>query len=328
MTTLTTENLIRCCEVATTRASWKEIMSSCGASESLAYNWLSRSKRDASEHLEGASPFYVEIAPHGFDYFHNHIKRSRAAFIMGMEAEIRDQVRGGIVETCYDPSTGRPLLALDPKYIGVTDAQMDDDFLIPSIDRYLWNRDAQGERTTPIYQTRVVQAPGQLKIKALSALLPQTYGERATVDHNVRGAVVHVISPSPFISRESRIASGEVTDAEFTEVQATGLERGDIAQLRQRAKLLLETPLSERHTLPEAGQVVRDGSGDPVNVGRKPVVVDTMDDSAPLVPPTIPLRDHPRAYIRPTPAPAPQSSNGFPRHSDPTRAGSMARKVG
>ncbi len=158
MTILTAENLIRCCEVATTRASFKEIMSSCGASESLAYNWLARSKRDASENLLGASPFYIDIPPHGFDYFHSHLKRSRAAFIVGFEAIVRDQVRGGISEIVHNPSTGYPLQALDPAYIGVTDAQMEDEFLNPAIDRYLWNRDAAGNRTTPVYQTKIVQA--------------------------------------------------------------------------------------------------------------------------------------------------------------------------
>jgi len=323
MTILTEINLKRCCEVAMTRASWREVMASCDppAAESLAYNWLSRSKHDAEAHLEGASPFWIDIAPTGFDYWHNHMKRSRSAFIVGMEAEVRDQVRSGIVEVCYNPSDGRPLLALNPEFIGVSDAEMEAEFLNPAIDRYLWNRDAEGKRTTPILQVKVTQAPGQLKIKALSALLPQTYGERATVDHNVMGAVVHTFQPAPFVSKQARIESGEVTEGEFVEIQNAALERPDIAELRARAARL-QADLPNRRTVPDAP--VMDANGQPIT-GRPRVIVDAPDDVPLPGKPETTLRDNRRSYMRPSkPAPAQQrSQGGFPPHSDPRNGKAM-----
>lgn len=326
MTILTEDNLRRTAEVAMTRASWREIGASVGASESAIYNWLSRSKRDEAQNARETSPFYVSVDPHGFDYWHNHIKHSRAAFILGMEAEIRDQVRSGIVETCMDPSTGRPLLALNPEFIGLSDAEMEAQFLNPAIDRYMWHRDAQGKRTAPIYQTKVTQAPGQLKIKALSSLLPTTWGERATVEHNLAGQVVHVFQPAPFVSKQQRIASGEITDAEYTEVQATGLERPDIAEMRALAARKAATPLSERRTVPEG--FVLDACGQPVNVGRKRVIDDPPDD-VPLHKPEAPLRENPRAYEARPPAPAtpPRRYSEYPAGTDPHRDGVRAMKI-
>jgi hypothetical protein len=273
----------------------------------MMYNWLSRSKKDEAAHLEGASPFYISIDPHGWDYWNNHMKRSRAAFILGMEASIRDQVANGIEEICYDPATGRPLLALNPEFIGVTNEQMEGQFLNPAIDRYVWVRDAEGNRVRPVYQTKIVQAPSQLKVKALSALLPKTYGERAQVEHNIRGAVVHIMEPPPFVSRQPQ---GQVIDGEFTEAPALPApERDDIAELRHRAaELMANGPKNPRPDSP-----VKDATGHPVGRPRdesKP----TRENNTPPAPGPRAMVDHPRAYRveRPKPKPTPPSYAGRP----------------
>lgn len=320
---LTTESLLTCLETFTVRGSYAVAAARCGCAEPTLFYWLHKSKKAQSER-DTSSPFYLHWRDQN-DYWHAHVARARRENIMSLEALVRDEARNGQTEYVRDPSTQRRIPQLDPRYLSVSDEAMIDSFLDPVRDRWLWQCNDAGERTEPLWETKSVPVPASLRATVLRAMLPKTYGERATVDHNINAQHVVWLQPAPFVKQE-RIASAEITDAEFTEVQ----ERPDIAELRARAAKLLATPLSERQTVPEG--IVRDGSGEPVNVGRKrPIEGEPNkpdEDDVPLHKPDIPLRQHPRAYdARPEPAPQPRSYSEYPANADPRKVGAHAMKI-
>ena len=296
---LSTEALLICLESLTVRGAWATAAAKIGCAESTLFLWLTRSKR-AAETRDIASPFYFEWRDRAA-FFHEHAKRARAENIMSLEALVRDEARNGQTEYVRDPSTGRKIPQLDPEFLGVSDQEMSDNFLDPVRDRWLWLYNDAGERVEPLWEVKTVPQPASLRATVLRGLLPQTFGERADVNVTHRGAVVHVVEPAKYIPRAER---EQIVDAQFSEVtprlSAPEL-RPDIEMLRaEAARLMREGP---RNPTPQG--VVKDADGLPV--GRTKPVNDPADDVR-IVKPSIPLGDHPRAYLQPKPEPRPRPS--------------------
>ena len=207
------------------------------------------------------------------------------------------------------------------KFLGMSDDEMISQLYDPVTDRWLWRCDEQGNRIEPVWQTRKVEMPASLKAVALRGLLPKTFGEKATIDHNINGAVTHIIEPAKFIPRAERLAieakaRGDVVDAEFSEVVP---ERPDIAELRAQWEARKANP--NKITQPRG--IVRDAVGNPIGTKLPP---DPADDK-PIDKPQVPLSEHPRAYTQPTPEPGVARPNGYPRNADPTRSGARAARI-
>jgi hypothetical protein len=321
---LSTENLIAICESLCVRGSWKvaaQSLKSGPMAESTCYLWLTRSKR-AQREGDTSSPFLFQWRD-DTRWFHEHCRRARSEQILSLEGLIRDQVREGIEEVMYDPSTNRPLLALNPRYIGMSDDEIRaSDFPEPDLaERYLWNRDAAGNRTTPIFQTRTVQIPASLKQAALRAVIP-AYQDNASLTINHKGRVDGVLRVAPpeyqFKSEANRQKYAPhqppIVDASFTEVPTPALpapepvhERADIAALRQQVEALKGNP--DRVTRPDR----------PIPVGgrRSP---DDPPERVGAFPAEAPVQSQPRA-----PQPQPQQSTPEPAlppyvRRDPRRA--------
>jgi len=284
------------------------------------YSWLDKSRK-AEAVRDESSPFFVTWRDEA-NFWHRHCARARKDNLLSLSALVADQLKCGHEEICFDPSTSRPLPALDPQFLGVSDDEMSDQFLDPVRDRWLWRTDEQGNRIEPVWQTRKVEMPASLKAVALRGLLPKTFGDKAEVNHNVNGQVTHIIEPAKFVPRAERLAieaqeRGEVVDADFTEVAP---ERPDIAQLRAEWEAKKNDP--NRITQPRG--VVRKADGTPVGSNAVP---DQSDDK-PIEKPTVQLDQHPRSYQRPKPQPQPQPQpprGNYPAHSDPR--GKHAMKV-
>lgn len=312
-------NLLAIIDQLTVRASWAVAAATIGAREGTMYDWLAKSRK-AEAVRDESSPFFITWRDEA-NYWHRHCARARKDNLLSLSALIADQLKCGHEEICYDPSTGRPMPALDPQYLGVSDAEMLDQFLDPVRDRWLWRCDENGNRIEPQWQVRKVEMAASLKAVALRGLLPRTFGEKAEVNMNVNGAVTHILEPARFVPRAERLAieakeRGEIVDASFTEVAP---ERPDIAALRAQWEARQANP--NKITQPRG--VVKDGSGNPIGTKAN----DPADDK-PINKPQIPLDQHPRAYTRPTPPPPmPPRPNGFPKQSDPTRPGAVASRI-
>lgn len=318
---LNEQNLLAIVEQLTVRASWAVAAATIGASEALMYQWLDKSRK-AEAVRDESSPFFFTGRDEA-NFYHRRAARARRDNLLSLSALIADRLKFGHESICYDPSTGRPLQALDPKYLGVPDAEMEAQGLRPSIDRFLWERDPiTDERLAPIFQTRTTDMPSSLQAVALRGLLPSVFSEKSEVTHNVNGAVTHIIEPAKFVPRAERLAieakeRGEVVDATFTEVTP---ERPDVAALRAEWEARKADP--NRVTQPRG--VVLKGDGTPV--GAK--AMNDLADDKPIEKPQIPLSERARAYTRPTPPPPlPPRPNGFPAHADPTRAGARASRI-
>lgn len=321
MAHLTEENLIRCAEVATVRASWAVIAAHIGASEQTMYSWLHKSRK-AEELHQTESPFFITWRDEQA-YWHRIMARARRDNILSLEAIIRDEVRNGLETPIYD-GNGRVVWSVDP----VAVAQYGDDKeAAEGLGGYYdfpYLHDARGGR---IQATRREHVPASLRQKVLAGLLPQTFGDKADVNVNHRGAIVHVIEPTPYHKLKAQHeADQQVVDGQFAEVAADGKPalappplRKDIEFLRaEAARLMREGPKNPSPALPVLDANLRPvGSTKPVN--------DPPDDQ-PEPPRTIDPRDHPRAYMRPKAEPRPEPPHGdFPRHSDPR--GKVAMKV-
>lgn len=295
---LSTDNLIACCESLCVRGSWAVAAAKIGCAESTLYLWLTKSKR-AQQHNEGeASPFWLRWREHD-DFWHEHVKRARKENVMALSFLVMDQCRNGIDVPLINPSTMQPVYQLDPAFLGVSDDDMRDQLLDPVRDRWLWNYNEAGGRTTPKVVTRTEQIPASLRAKVLAGLLPQTFGERAQIDHRVQGAVVHIMEPPKYIPHSQREQQAEVIEGQFTEVcdALPAPERADIAALRAEAeRLMREGPRNPKPDAPV--QVLGRGDGD-----AKP----TRENVAPPRPESQPLSAHPRAYsVERAPEPRPK----------------------
>jgi hypothetical protein len=312
-------NLLAIVEQLTVRASWAVAAASIGAKEATMYDWLSRSRK-AEKSNDESSPFFLTWRQEA-TWWHRHCARARKDNLLSLSALVADQLKCGTEELMYDPSTGRPLPALDPQWLGIDDEAMVAVGADPIRDRWLWRRDEiTDEKIEPIWQTRKVEMPASLKATVLRGLLPRTFGEKAEVTHNLNAAVVHTVAPAPYVTIAERRAiesqkSGDVVDASFEEVKP---ERPDIAALRAEWNARQANP--NKITQPR-GSVVLKGDGTPV--GSK--TVDPPDDK-PLG--TRPATEHPRAYTQDKPPQRePRPPSGYPSRSDPTRPGAVAMRV-
>jgi hypothetical protein len=158
------------------------------------------------------------------------------------------QMKEGVQEQIYSPQSGYPLQAQNPEFIGVSDDDMRSQFLDPVRDRLMWTPQDENGVRHPIGLFRNSVLAASLRTKILSGILPRIYGEKLSVDHQVRGNVVHTYEARAFVGRAERVQlDGQTVDAEFRELPAPE-ERPDIAELRRMAaKLAVDRP----HTAPE-----------------------------------------------------------------------------
>lgn len=342
MTILSTATLQAVVQNLVTHGSWQRAAAACDppVSESVCYYWLAQSKR-AQKSNQTESPYLFEWMDET-RWFSEHARRARALQIFGTEAEIREQLRHGRVELCYDPATGRPLKLLNPEYEHLTDEQFSE-FFEPLTGehpeahaRYLWNYDEAGKRTSVRYQTKQTHLPASLAQAALRAT-NQIYKDTSTIDVNHRGAVMNItVSPAPFVPRIS-----PPVDAEFRELP---IERPDIAALRAQAAKLLADPnrATLRATRPvdlgnsrgsdlpptRSDGADRDGATPPAGSAATPPTVhdEPRQARAPVARARAPVEMAPESK----PAPSYQrrhSQWGADPAADPTRPGAICAKI-
>jgi len=233
---LSTDALAAVCEDIAINGSWAHAAKVTEISESCLYSWLSKSRR-AKQTNDTASPFHFRFRDVDA-FFVDHVKRAKAECVQATVFLVMEQNRCGIVEEVRDPSTGYRLPKLSAEFLGVSDQEMVDQLLDPVRDRWEWRTDpTTGERIEPVWEQKVTQIPASLRAKILAGLAPQVFGEKAQIDHNVRGAVVHIIEPAKYIPRAQR-EQQQIVDAEFKELPAPQ-ERPDIVALRARAAELM-----------------------------------------------------------------------------------------
>lgn len=239
MTKLTKEALQKFVEAAQTRATMAAIGEAAGIKIAAVFNWLSRSKL-AEAANDKDSIFWMPFEPFGYDWMHKHFMRCKNFFDLCVDGYAMELVSGLASEISYGPQDGRPLQALNPKFLHRDDQWFTDNGLDPAVDKYLWIRDdLTDEIIAPVYQRREIKPPAQLLIRALAAKLPQTWSESTNTNVNVSGQVVHRTEPARFISRNAPQGEDAIVEAEYT---ALPPERQDIAELRKAAAKLLANP--------------------------------------------------------------------------------------
>jgi hypothetical protein len=295
MTYLSPTNLCITIAAARERPTWAAIMASIGAGEALAYKWLRMSKKDQEARTQAESKFYVTFEADGADYWHEHLKRSKAAFMSGFERKILDACANNLTETCFDPSTGRPLQMLNANYLYRTAEWFAENEEWPGQLKYEWERDLITDEILqplrPIWQTKIVQSSAQIKIRALASHLSQ-WSEKIESTHTVQGHVVHHMAVPKFVPKAVREQTGDVVDADFTEVreQLPGPDaRRDITELRAQAERILNDP--NRVTKPTG--TVRMGDGTPLNDRRAGAEKPDHEDELPPAPRSV-AADKPR----------------------------------
>lgn len=193
-----------------------------------------------------------------------------------------NQAIHGLEEIVRD-GNGRIVWQENPATIG-----KDDDQLIMecgTADRLL--RDAEGN---PIPAVRVTQLPATLRQAVLRGLMPAVYGEHTSIDVNTKSSVV---VQHNFLRRPS----APVQQPEALALPAPNLESDLVRDLRAKLQAGVKNPKPDS---PVA--ILGRATGDkPDNVSAFPADV----------PPTPDLRNHPRAYE--VPAPAPRAAPNFAR---------------
>lgn len=255
------------------RPRWQAAMSAIGYSEQSAFIFLNRS-RAAEKQNDTSSPYYLEWRE-TFDFFHVHCRRARAESVIVYEHLIRDQCMFGIESPIIED--GREVYRLNPEFLGVSDDAMRDALLDPVRDRWLWNVNAAGERTTPQVLMRTEQVPGALRARVLAGLLPDTYGEHSTHDVRVQGGVMIVGGDAPRLPATPQRALPAPSQE----------DRPDIAELKRQARELALHGPKHRQTAPLAPGVVQR-----IEPNDRP-------DDVPLGKPTVPLEQNRRAYQAP-----------------------------
>ena len=182
-----------------------------------------------------------------------------------MDGLVRSQNALGIESICYDPSTGRPLLALDPRYIGFDDEAMTILGLNPGRDRYLWNEDG-----TPIYQTKVEQIPASLRQKTMAAVVPG-WKDTQVIEANVRQAVT-IVAPAPWVPKAQR--AEQIVEGEFKEIAPPK----SVEQLRAERAELLKRAAAEH--LANPNRVTRPNSPPAYTGGGRPSFGDPVEHTA------------------------------------------------
>jgi hypothetical protein len=281
MAHLTTENLLKILDRLVDRPSWKVVMRTIGASESLAFNWRMQSIKAAKEN-DRSSPFFLEWR-NSWDFWHAHCGRARTENIILYESVIRDQAINGVEEVVHGPDQ-RVLYKEHPEYIG-----RDDDYIRiaegldagASVAWYRLEHDADGK---PIPLTKRTQLPAPVRLRVLEQ--DQRYVHKELHDVAVSGEIT--------VARPLQRLPGEV--------------RPDLARLKQLAAMSPE----ERRKALGATAVPKDAAGRRTLPVSAPRMDDKPDDAghgskpspyaAPYQPPPAPEPQPKPSYARPNPS--------------------------
>ncbi len=171
-------------------------------------NWRAASARDEQADLKDTSPFWVLWMDQA-SYWHRHLILARKLSILRIDERLRDLAVNGTKEFLFRQG-GEPIWQVDPQLAG------------DALDPKRW-QELHGDRPiTDVYKRgangellqayREVPPNPQLLIKAVSALLPEVYGERVQHDVTV-GGVVRLGTPAA--------APKPIADADFTVLAET-----------------------------------------------------------------------------------------------------------
>jgi hypothetical protein len=172
------------------------------------FNWRAASARDEQADLKDASPFWVLWMDQA-SYWHRHLILARKLSILRIDERLRDLAVNGTKEFLFRQG-GEPIWQVD--------AQLAAD----ALDAKTW-QERHGDRPiTDVYRRgpdgellqayREVAPNPQLLIKAVSALLPEIYGERVQHDVTV-GGVLRLGAPAA--------APKPIAEADFTVLAET-----------------------------------------------------------------------------------------------------------
>jgi hypothetical protein len=280
MAHLTTENLLKILDRLVDRPSWKTVMRSIGASESLAFNWRMQSIKAAKEN-DRSSPFFLEWRG-SWDFWHAHCGRARTENIILYESVIRDQAINGVEEVVHGPDQ-RVLYKERPEYIG-----RDDDYIRiaegldagASVAWYRLEHDADGK---PIPLTKRTQLPAPVRLRVLEQDARYVHREQ----HDVA-------------------VTGEITVQKPLQ-RLPGENKPDVSRLRALAAMTPEERCkaigASRHPLDARGHrtvvtsTLPSGRDDNLPVIEKP-----SPFAAPYQPPPAPEPTPRPSYARPNPS--------------------------
>jgi hypothetical protein len=183
------------------------------------YRWQKDSARDEADGIED-SPFLIEYLGTR-SYYHRHVAFCRAVAVARIDARIIEAATAPHMEPQFSAQTGNPHWQVDPKIAADALSMPDDLWSItygtadherPRSDVYM--RDAEGKLIQIVKQ---VPPQPALLIKAASALLASTYGERVAHTLTVGG----VVRIGPTMAPAKQLApppTFQILDADFTPV--------------------------------------------------------------------------------------------------------------
>jgi hypothetical protein len=172
------------------------------------FNWRAGSARDEQANLKEASPFWVMWMDQA-SYWHRHLILARKLSILRIDERLRDLAINGTKDFLFRQG-GEPIWQVDPQL--AADALDPDSWKMLHGDRPIsdvYKRGANGEL---LQAYREAPPNPQLLIKAVSALLPEVYGERVQHDVTV-GGVIRLGAPAA--------APKPIAEADFTVLAET-----------------------------------------------------------------------------------------------------------
>jgi hypothetical protein len=321
----TTENLIAALESFSSEGSFAAANRAIGAtSNGTIWAWVAKAK--AAKEINDRSFWYLTWRETD-GWWTDFILRARAEQCLMLDGLVRQQTALGVENICYNPTDGRPLVALADEYAHLSQQQFDElrDFLDQPLDprdRYQWT---DSSRTVPVYQIRVEQVPASLRQKTMSSVVPG-WRDTMQVEQTNRIAVT-VIAPAPWLPKAEREQANlpgrhlDVVDAEFEPVALPPPKSIDELRAERKAILLRQAEeflnRPDRTTRPDPNHPARyDGSGRPTHnepqerAGERDAKGEAPTASTPYVAPkpvamaTAPMGPTP-SYIR--------RANGQPR---------------
>jgi hypothetical protein len=172
------------------------------------FNWRAASARDEQADLKDGSPFWVLWMDQA-SYWHRHLVLARKLSILRIDERLRDLAINGTRELLFRQG-GEPIWQVDPAL--AADALDPKKWQERHGDRPITDVYKRGPEGELLQAYREVPPNPQLLIKAVSALLPEVYGER--VQHEVSlGGVVRLGAPAA--------APKPIAEADFTVLAET-----------------------------------------------------------------------------------------------------------
>jgi hypothetical protein len=272
-----------------------------GCTNGTLWAWIAQAKKAKEEN--DRSFWFVEWRESA-GWWIDFIARARAEQVATLDGLVRSQTANGIEVVCINPSTGYPLQALDPQWIGRDDEYMTMLGFDPARDRFLWNADG-----SQVYQTKLEQVPASLRAKTMSAVVPG-WQERTETTVNVKPINIQ-FAPSPWVPKAER---PQIVDAEFKELPAPKtvdqLKAERVEILRRQAAEHLANPDRVTKPRPDLGPVQYTGSGRPT--AHEPLErAGSIPADKPIAPKVAPVAP-PRAA--PAPAAMPQAPAAIPNY--------------